>query len=93
MGILDECRYTDCKTTEGWEWTKHDSSLTQCDPMETDLFSAAAYGEYLSIDDRLKLASFRFSCDVQVSDPSAVINQQDEYGLTMLMEGSYDCHI
>ena len=78
MGILDECRYTDCKTTEGWEWTKHDSSLTQCDlsfiyctillflfvPMETDLFSAAAYGEYLSIDDRLKLASFRFSCDV-----------------------------
>ncbi|KAK8793561.1 hypothetical protein WA171_002695 [Blastocystis sp. BT1] len=45
--------------------------------METDLFSAAAYGEYLSIDDRLKLASFRFS---------SVINQQDEYGLTMLME-------
>ena len=56
--------------------------------MSIDFLSAAAYGEYLSIDDALKTVRLPSSPHGQVPNPQDVINRQDVYGLTMLTEGS-----
>ena len=59
--------------------------------MSIDFLSAAAYGEYLSIDDALKTVLLPPSPHGQVPNPQDVINAQDAYGLTMLIEGSSTC--
>ena len=56
--------------------------------MSIDFLSAAAYGEYLSIDDALKTVRPPSFPHDQVPNPQDVINAQDAYGLTMLTEGS-----
>lgn len=59
--------------------------------MSIDFLSAAAYGEYLSIDDALKTVLLSSSPHSQVPNPQEVINMQDAYGLTMLTEGCMRC--
>lgn len=49
--------------------------------------ASAAYGEYMTIDEMLSKVKIGSGCELQESDPLGVINRQDAYGLTMLMEG------
>ena len=55
--------------------------------MDFDYMSAAAYGEYVTIDERLSKVRFGLGTDTQEPNPQEIINRQDSYGLTMLMEG------
>ena len=49
--------------------------------------TSAAYGEYMTIDEMLSKVKIGSGCNLQEADPLDVINRQDAYGLTMLMEG------
>lgn len=49
--------------------------------------ASTAYGEYVTIDEMLSKVKIGSGCELQESDPLDVINRQDAYGLTMLMEG------
>ena len=55
--------------------------------MDFDYMASAAYGEYVTIDEMLSKVKIGSGCELQESDPLDVINRQDAYGLTMLMEG------
>ena len=55
--------------------------------MDFDYMTSAAYGEYMTIDEMLSKVKIGSGCEFQESDPLSVINRQDAYGLTMLMEG------
>ncbi|KAM7456338.1 hypothetical protein BLSTO_02900 [Blastocystis sp. subtype 1] len=50
--------------------------------------SAAAYGEYVTIDEHLAKVKFRSGTNNQEPNPHEIINMQDSYGLTMLMEAA-----
>lgn len=56
--------------------------------MDFDYMSAAAYGEYVTISEHLSKVWFGSDTDIQESNPQEIINMQDNYGLTMLMEGT-----
>ena len=56
--------------------------------MDFDYMLAAAYGEYVTIDEHLAKVEFRSGTDIQEPNPHEIINMQDSYGLTMLMEGT-----
>ena len=58
-----------------------------CFDMDFDYMTSAAYGEYVTIDEMLSKVKIGSGCELQESDPLGVINRQDAYGLTMLMEG------
>lgn len=58
-----------------------------CFDMDFDYMASAAYGEYVTIDEMLSKVKIGSGCELQESDPLGVINRQDAYGLTMLMEG------
>lgn len=58
-----------------------------CLLMEIDLFSAAAYGEYETIDELLHQVGIRVMSLFQAINPNEYINSQDSFGLTALMEG------
>ena len=49
--------------------------------------TSAAYGEYVTIDEMLSKVKIESGCELQEPDPRSVVNRQDAYGLTMLMEG------
>ena len=55
--------------------------------MDFDYMTSAAYGEYMTIDEMLSKVKIGSGCNLQEADPLDVINRQDAYGLTMLMEG------
>lgn len=56
--------------------------------MEVDLWSAAAFGEYETINDYLMtVGNLVWRMTMQVENPLDYINKKDEFGLTLLMEG------
>ena len=56
--------------------------------MEVDLWSAAAFGEYETINDYLMtVGNLTRRMTLQVENPLDYINKKDEFGLTLLMEG------